>query len=184
MNSSGLISAWGPVTGARPMAENGLRGPCQPASPCTPDVWSPRARWCGRWMEGGEILGSCIDALRGTRRTRWWSRDLTMMEARRKGASAAVLDGGDVALVYYSDRRWVLQLWEGEEEVRGKMKQLKSLVGGAHWRDAGGSTMCRRRGRVKSRWTCRASGQRCPWEALGGHHGPVRLLLKGGGAVE
>jgi hypothetical protein len=56
-------------------------------------------------MEGGEILGSSIDALRGTRRTRWWSRDLTMMEARRKGASAAVLDGGDVALVYYSDRR-------------------------------------------------------------------------------
>jgi hypothetical protein len=107
------------------MAENGLRGPCQPASWCTPGAWSPRARWCGRWMEGGEILGSSIDVLRGTRRTWWWSCDLTMMEARRKGASAAVLDGGDVALVYYSDWRRVLQLREGEEEVRGKMKQLK-----------------------------------------------------------
>jgi hypothetical protein len=74
-------------------------------------------------MEGNEVLGSSIDALRGTPQTRWWSRDLTMMAAGQKGASTTVLDGNDSAPVYYGDRRRVLQLREGEEEVRGKIKR-------------------------------------------------------------
>jgi hypothetical protein len=65
----------------------------------------PRAGAARLWMEGGEVLGSSIDALRGTRRTRSWSRDLTMTATRRKGALAAVLDDGDDAPVYYGDRR-------------------------------------------------------------------------------
>jgi hypothetical protein len=52
--------------GAWPMVENGLRGPCQPASRCTPHAWSPRARparWHGqRHPAGGRkvVRFSCM----------------------------------------------------------------------------------------------------------------------------
>jgi hypothetical protein len=46
-----------------------------------------------------------------------------MMAAGQKGASTTVLDGNDSAPVYYGDRRRVLQLREGKEEVRGKIKR-------------------------------------------------------------
>jgi hypothetical protein len=45
-----MNSAWAKL-GLRPMAENIMRGPCQPALWCTPRVWSPRVlptQWHGR----------------------------------------------------------------------------------------------------------------------------------------
>jgi hypothetical protein len=46
----GQFLARGLATGARPMAENGLRDPWQSAPWCMPDVWSPCAR-PARWHE-------------------------------------------------------------------------------------------------------------------------------------
>jgi hypothetical protein len=187
MNSSGLILAWGPATGAQPMAKNRMRIPCQPAPWCTSGVWSPRARWHGRRRPAGgwKAARSLIQASThygghtgqgGEAKISPWQR-CGGKELRRQCLTAvmALRCTTVTGIESYNSGK-------ARRRLGARSNDRKSLEGGTHRRDHTGGTMCRWQGRVKSRRSRRASGRICPWEASMGHHGPIRLLMKGRGA--